>query len=66
MEEMQYGAIKEAIELFLKECREMGTLNEVPEEAGFLIDEKVLKEGNRPIIEKNQLQIISKSDNICS
>ncbi|MCU0288530.1 MAG: type II toxin-antitoxin system HicB family antitoxin [Acidobacteria bacterium] len=29
-------SIKEAIELFLEECREMGTLNEVLEESGFL------------------------------
>ena len=29
-------SIKEAIELFLEECREMGTLIEVLEESGFL------------------------------
>ncbi len=45
-------SIKEAIEGFLEECRELGTLNEVLEEAGFVIDEKVLNEENRPIIEE--------------
>ena len=29
-------SIKEAIEAFFEECREMGTLNEVLEESGFL------------------------------
>ena len=29
-------SIKEAIEVFLEECREMGTLDDVLEESGFL------------------------------
>ena len=40
-------SIKEALEAFLEECLEMGTLEEVLEEAGFL---RVI---NRPLVIRN-------------
>ena len=45
-------SIKEAIELFLEECREMGTLNEVLEESGFLRVEDTWQ-SRRPVAEEN-------------
>ncbi|MCP5104148.1 MAG: type II toxin-antitoxin system HicB family antitoxin [bacterium] len=45
-------SIKEAIELFLEECREMGTLNEVLEESGFLKMEDAWH-SRRPVAEEN-------------
>lgn len=45
-------SIKEAIELFLEECREMGTLNEVLEESGFLKMENVWQ-SRMPVAEEN-------------
>lgn len=33
-------AVKEAVELFLEECKRMGTLEEVLEEAGFKLKDK--------------------------
>ena len=45
-------SIKEAIELFLEECREMGTLDEVLEESGFLKMEDAWQ-SRRPVAEEN-------------
>jgi predicted RNase H-like HicB family nuclease len=45
-------SIKEAIELFLEECQEMGTLNEVLEESGFLKVEDTWQ-SRRPVAEEN-------------
>jgi predicted RNase H-like HicB family nuclease len=45
-------SIKEAIEAFLEECREMGTLNEVLEESGFLRIEDTWQ-SRRPVAEEN-------------
>lgn len=45
-------SIKEAIELFLEECREMGTLIEVLEESGFLKVEDTWQ-SRRPVAEEN-------------
>ena len=46
------ASIKEAIEGFLEVCREMGTLNEVLEEAGFLKMDDTW-ELRRPVAEEN-------------
>jgi predicted RNase H-like HicB family nuclease len=45
-------SIKEAIELFLEECREMGTLTEVLEESGFLKMEDAWQ-SRKPVAEEN-------------
>lgn len=45
-------SIKEAIELFLEECRKMGTLNEVLEESGFLKMEDAWQ-SRMPVAEEN-------------
>jgi predicted RNase H-like HicB family nuclease len=45
-------SIKEAVEGFLEECREMGTLNEVLEESGFLRVENTWQ-SRRPVAEEN-------------
>jgi len=45
-------SIKEAIEAFLEECQEMGTLNEVLEESGFLKVENTWQ-SRRPVAEEN-------------
>lgn len=45
-------SIKEAIEAFFEECREMGTLNEVLEESGFLKVENTWQ-SRQPIAEEN-------------
>jgi len=45
-------SIKEAIEAFLEECREMGTLEEVLEESGFLRVENTWQL-RRPVAEEN-------------
>lgn len=45
-------SIKEAIELFLEECREMGTLDEVLEESGFLKMEDAWQ-SRIPVAEEN-------------
>lgn len=45
-------SIKEAIELFLEECQEMGTLNEVLEESGFLKVEDTWQ-SRKPVAEEN-------------
>jgi predicted RNase H-like HicB family nuclease len=45
-------SIKEAIEAFLEECREMGTLDEVLEESGFLRVENTWQL-RRPVAEEN-------------
>lgn len=45
-------SIKEAIEGFLEVCQEMGTLNEVLEEAGFLKVENTWQ-SRRPVAEEN-------------
>jgi predicted RNase H-like HicB family nuclease len=44
-------SIKEAIEAFLEECREMGTLDEVLEESGFLRVENTWQ-SRRPVAEE--------------
>jgi predicted RNase H-like HicB family nuclease len=44
-------SIKEAIEGFLEECREMGTLDEVLEESGFLRVENTWQ-SRRPVAEE--------------
>jgi predicted RNase H-like HicB family nuclease len=45
-------SIKEAIEAFFEECREMGTLNEVLEESGFLRVENTWQ-SRRPVAEES-------------
>jgi predicted RNase H-like HicB family nuclease len=45
-------SIKEAIEAFLDECRDMGTLDEVLEESGFLKVENNWQ-SRRPVAEEN-------------
>jgi predicted RNase H-like HicB family nuclease len=45
-------SIKEAIEAFLEECHEMGTLDEVLEESGFLRTEDTWK-SREPIVQEN-------------
>jgi len=45
-------SIKEAIEAFLEECREMGTLDDVLEESGFLRVENTWQL-RRPVAEEN-------------
>ncbi|MCP5054832.1 MAG: type II toxin-antitoxin system HicB family antitoxin [bacterium] len=45
-------SIKEAIEIFIEGCREMGTLDEVLEESGFLRVEDTW-ESRRPVAEEN-------------
>ncbi len=45
-------SIKEAIEAFFEECREMGTVNEVLEESGFLKVENTWQ-SRRLIAEEN-------------
>jgi len=45
-------SIKEAIEAFIEECQEMGTLEEVLEEAGFLKIGDIWKP-REPVLEQN-------------
>jgi predicted RNase H-like HicB family nuclease len=46
------GSLREAVDAFIEECREMGTLDEVLEEAGFSrTDERW--EPRKPIFEDN-------------
>lgn len=45
-------SIKEAIEAFFEECREMGTLDEVLEESGFLHVENSWR-SRQPVAEEN-------------
>ena len=45
-------SIKEAIEAFIEECQEMGTLEEVLEEAGFLKIGDIWKP-REPVLEHN-------------
>ena len=45
-------SIQEAIEAFLEECQEMGTLNEILEESGFLKTDDTWK-SRRPVSEEN-------------
>lgn len=42
-------ALREAVELFLEECKRMGTLDEVLSEAGFKVENKLWR-GNNPVI----------------
>jgi predicted RNase H-like HicB family nuclease len=45
-------SIKEAIEIFIEECQEMGTLEDVLEESGFLKTNNIW-ESRKPIAEEN-------------
>ena len=45
-------SFKEALEAFLEECREMGTLEEVLEETGFSKIDGIWK-SRKPLIEEN-------------
>ena len=56
-------SIKEAIEAFIEECQEMGTLEEVLEEAGFLKIGDIWKP-REPVLEQNLAVAIEVSPNV--
>lgn len=51
------ASLKEAVELFLEECRRMGTLEEVLSEAGFKLDHKLWRSSDPITIERMALGI---------
>ena len=51
------SALREAVELFLEECKRMGTLDEVLSEAGFKSEDKSWKSADPVISERMALGI---------
>jgi predicted RNase H-like HicB family nuclease len=54
-------SIKEAVGIFVEECQEMGTLEDVLEESGFLKINNTW-ESRKPVSDENRISIMAPTD----